>query len=499
MKLLALRLCEHDSNFSYWDGSQLHYYKSERKKQIKYHSYQNLWEWRQEIKDVWDVDYSDIDEIVIVIDPDNYKLPEDAKSFFPAVEYEFFPAPCKVWRINHHLAHSLSAWMLTDKDPDVYIAMDGHGDANRVWTVIKNEELLQEGWLDTNGSVGVNMTNAGHYLKIDCKHDLLEMPGKAMGLQSYGKLDQKFLDVIRQYDIYTVDDIFSLDHWVNHHNDLWLAHLQPLDWIRTVHERVGEALLEFFKKFANPTDVISYTGGIAQNVIWNTKLKEYFPNLIIPPHCGDEGLSLGAIEWLRRKHNLPPFVLNDFPFVQHDEAPHSKVTLDTIKHTANLLASGKTVAWYQGHGELGPRALGNRSILMDPRIPEGKKIINNIKKREKYRPFGAVVLDKYKEDHFELSYENPYMLYVAKVKNPALSCITHIDGTCRIQTVKDSETNLALLLEEFYKITGCPVLLNTSLNLAGKPIAGYIDNARELFENSELDVLVVGDCLTQKT
>ena len=155
------------------------------------------------------------------------------------------------------------------------------------------------------------------------------------------------------------------------------------------------------------------------------------------------------------------------------------------------------IGWYQGHGEIGPRALGNRSILMNPLIPDGKEKINKIKNRENYRPFGASVLAEFKDEYFDLEYENPYMLFVGNSKNDS-NCITHVDGTCRVQTVKDENSSFRLLLEEFYKLTECPILLNTSLNLAGKPIAGYIENAIELFETSEIDILFVGNKIRYK-
>jgi carbamoyltransferase len=313
-----------------------------------------------------------------------------------------------------------------------------------------------------------------------------------MGLQSYGNVDNNYLKYLEKFNIHSTKEIFNVENWEKYVGDKLLANHNLLTWISTVHERIGDVLLDYFKKYADKTDIISYTGGVAQNVIWNTKLKNYFPNLIIPPHCADDGLSLGAIEWLRIKHNLPKFHLENFPFCQTDIAPDSTITDESIDHSAELLSKGKTVAWYQGNGEIGPRALGNRSIFLDPRIENGKEIINSIKNRELYRPFGAVVLEEYRH-LFNLEYENPHMLYVGTSDSQKFPSITHVDGTCRIQTIKNENTNLRRLLEKFYKITGCPVLLNTSLNLAGKPIAGNPKDAVKLFYESSLEALVVGN------
>jgi carbamoyltransferase len=497
MKLLALRLCEHDSNISYFDGSELHYYKSEREYQIKHHAFHNIWEWQDVIKRLWGVNESDIDEIAIVFDPWAYRLPINNETFFPAIEYNYIPSKCKVWRLNHHYAHALSSWMLLEKEPDVSIVIDGFGDFDKAWSVIKNNMLVEEGSLQKNGSIGQMLADAGRNLGVEADHGL-DIAGKVMGLQSFGCIDEGYLNFIQQYDLYSINHLYDVNNWYLYKQDPLIANLTRLDWIKTIHARTGEILVDFFKKFASKDDVIHYSGGVAQNVVWNTELKKHFNNIIIPPHCSDDGLSLGAIEWLRIKNNLPKFKLNGFPFSQKDQAPITYPSQETIKKTALLLAEGKTVAWYQGNGELGPRALGNRSILMNPLINNGKIKINNIKRREQYRPFGASVLNEFKEEYFCLDYENPFMLFTSKLKNNNMECITHIDNTCRIQTVNENGSSFRLLLEEFYKVTGCPVLLNTSLNLAGKPIAGYIDNAKELFYGSNLDCLVIGNDLYEK-
>ena len=136
---------------------------------------------------------------------------------------------------------------------------------------------------------------------------------------------------------------------------------------------------------------------------------------------------------------------------------------------------------------------------MDPRIENGKEKINNIKNREYYRPFGATILSEYKKEYFDLDFENPYMLYVGKTKKDNLKAITHIDGTCRVQTIKKEENDIFYkLLFDFFTITGCPVLLNTSLNISGKPIAGNISDAIKLFKETNIDCLVVGNTIYEK-
>lgn len=169
-----------------------------------------------------------------------------------------------------------------------------------------------------------------------------------------------------------------------------------------------------------------------------------------------------------------------------------------IDEAAKLLSEQKVIGWYQGNGEIGPRALGNRSILMDPRIPNGKEIINRIKKRENYRPFGASVLEEYSKYYFDMDWEDPYMLYFAPVIVSNMSSITHIDGTCRVQTVSKNNTLFRKLLERFYELTNCPVLLNTSLNIAGKPLAAHPKDAITLFNDSSIDAMIIGEQVIKK-
>ena len=181
--------------------------------------------------------------------------------------------------------------------------------------------------------------------------------------------------IVDKYTLYDVSKYFhSADDWVKYLNDDLLLKLKPLDWIRTVHDATSEILIKFFEDVTNKNydEYISYSVGVALNVIWNTALKNKFKNLVIPPHCNDEGLSLGALEYLRIKNKLKPFNLEKFPFCQLDETPKENISNDTIKKVASLLSKGHIIATYQGNGEIGPRALGNRSILMNPTLPNAK-------------------------------------------------------------------------------------------------------------------------------
>ena len=289
--------------------------------------------------------------------------------------------------------------------------------------------------------------------------------------------------------MYTIDEIFNFNNYINYIGDKHIANLKKLDWIKTVHDYLGEVILNFFKLHFKKDDFISYTGGVALNILWNTKLKKHFKNIHIPPHCADEGLSVGIVEYLRIKNNLPNEPFNNYPFVQSDETPKEEAKENTIEKAANYLRDGKVVAWYQNYGEIGPRALGNRSLLMNPMIDNAKNKINIIKQRENYRPFGASVLKEH------VNFSDPYMLY-ANYSN--ISSIEHIDHTSRVQTVEKNTGVFRKLIENFYKKTNCPYLLNTSLNINGKPIIGNMEELKNYFNSSDIDILVIGNQIWRK-
>tara|TARA_R100000426_G_scaffold9233_1_gene10371 strand:- start:2242 stop:3753 length:1512 start_codon:yes stop_codon:yes gene_type:complete len=488
--LIGLRLCEHDSNISYYDGKEFYYYKSERNYQIKHHAFDNFWQWKNIIFNLWNLKEKDIDDIAIIIDPWRHNLPLNNEDFFPSIDnYPYLPF--KAIRLNHHYAHALSTDVMHD-DISGHVIIDGYGDQDQALTVFKKDKIVEKFKLSQKGSLGqLYSITAERY--FDIKGNTYDTAGKLMGLQSYGKLDQNFY---KQLDKYTFEDyknIWDPINYVNYKDSELLANLEKLSWIRTVHEKTGKLLINFFKKFFENNDYIGYSGGVAQNVVWNTELKNHFPNLQIMPYCNDEGLSIGAVEFLRRKHELKKPIINNFPFNQSDEAPSFQPSEKTIKKIAQHLANNKIIAWYQGLGEVGPRALGNRSLLFNPFNKNAKNIVNKVKRREAYRPFGASVLKEDINKYLINPIDNPHMLYVAKVKKPNLYGITHVDNTCRYQTVDQKNKYFYKLLKEFKKITGESIILNTSLNIGGKPI---MSNKRDLLwflNNSDIDYAVYGD------
>jgi carbamoyltransferase len=267
-------------------------------------------------------------------------------------------------------------------------------------------------------------------------------------------------------------------------------------------------------------------GGVALNSVANTRIlrEAGFDELFIQPAAGDSGGALGAALWayhsvlgkprsFRMEHAYwgQEFCPSDISSllrdqnIPHHEARHADELLDCV---TEFLQDGKVVGWYQGRFEWGPRALGNRSILADPRNPEMKDIVNSkIKFREPYRPFAPSVLAEAAGTYFDLDgalnqYPPRYMLYVTPVRpqhHATLPAITHVDGSARLQTVFREQNPLYYgLIERFGQATGVPVVLNTSFNLRGEPIVTTPANAYSTFSRSQMDCLVLGNFLIEK-
>jgi carbamoyltransferase len=263
-------------------------------------------------------------------------------------------------------------------------------------------------------------------------------------------------------------------------------------------------------------------GGVALNCVANGKIAREagFENVWIQPAAGDDGIAIGCayyghLEVLKRPRS---FVMKHAylgaEYKKEDvHAAASKglaragtrrtVSANICAETAKVLSEGKVVGWFQGRSEFGPRALGNRSILADPRTPEMKDILNQrVKHRQPFRPFAPIVLFERAKEIFEGEEDSPFML-IAKPVRPEwrdrIPAVVHVDGTARVQTVRQ-ETNDVLyrLLKEFEAITGVPVLVNTSFNIKGEPIVETPEDAMQCFLSTGIDCLVLHDMLIEK-
>lgn len=490
MKFLGISYRNHDANISFSDGKKVKYFKLEREFQNK-HAGCIKYYYIQYALNKFNVEPKDIDAVAYVTDMSNFQLEyysnDLIKKYKPKDIYlENFT--CPFYLIDHHYAHALSIWPVADKT-DIDFILDGMGDFEKSYSIFSKNKLLKSYEIDEAESVGRCLSGIAEINNI-LGHPL-DHAGKLMGLKSYGQINEEYFNLFKD-EIFETKKLMSYRKYLTTNST---RNKNPLNFLTSVHTKLEKIVLNFFKSNAKQNDVISYTGGVAQNSVINGILKNNFPNLIIPPHSPDDGLSLGLIEFLRQYYKQEPFDKRNFPFWQDDYAPKREPTDETISQTAEWLAQGKIVGWYQGNGELGPRALGNRSILMNPSIPNGKHIINQkVKKREWFRPFGASILEEHTNKFFKFNYKNEYMLYVTEILDKQkFNSITHVDGTCRIQTVGDNFNTYKRLIDSFYKKTGIPMLLNTSMNVNGKPIASRYIDALDLISNTELDILVIGN------
>lgn len=222
----------------------------------------------------------------------------------------------------------------------------------------------------------------------------------------------------------------------------------------------------------NKSRNLVYMGGVALNCLYNRRLGEFFDDIWIMPNPGDCGSALGAaaLAWGKKVNWTNPYLGTDIP------GPYP------VQALLDELQTNKIVGVASGRAEYGPRALGNRSLLADPRGPEIKDKVNEIKRRQKFRPFAPMILEEHVHEYFEMPKnlkKSPYMQVVGKCKKPdEFPAIIHVDGTSRVQTVaKDCGSGVRELLEQWYVLTGCPILLNTSLNIRGEPMVDTREDA----------------------
>ena len=269
-----------------------------------------------------------------------------------------------------------------------------------------------------------------------------------------------------------------------------------------------------------PSENLCMAGGVALNVVANARCRNEgpFKRLFIQPAAGDAGGAVGAaaMAYVRRSGEWPTRKLRDVflgPRTETDAVADlltgSGVPFldfrgredDLLREVVRHLADGKVVGWFQGRAEFGPRALGGRSIIADPRPADMRDRINaSVKKRESFRPFAPSVLAEECAVHFDLPHPSPFMLETCQVVSPIdLPAITHVDGSARVHTVDDAENpRFAALLRHFQEHTGCPLLLNTSFNMRGEPIVNSAVDAIVSFVESSIDVLVLEDAVVDR-
>ena len=463
---------------------------------------------------------------------------------------------------EHHYSHAASAFYPSPFDEAVILTLDGVGEWATTTVAIgkKNKlEIIKE--IHFPHSLGLLYSAFTYYTGFKVNSGEY----KLMGLAPYGKpiykdvIKEKLLDLKNdgsfklnmKYFNYTTgltmtNQKFSklFDHPVRDSKKDLLTqfHMDIAASIQTVTE---EIVLKITKNISQEYKIknLCLAGGVALNCVANGKIhnEKIFDNIWIQPAAGDAGGSLGAaLAYWYHELEKPRIEFKDQmkgsylgPKFENEtiEIKLKSLKANYKKHspkdllllTANELANEKTVGWFQGRMEFGPRALGGRSILADPRSEKMQKELNlKIKFRESFRPFAPSVLREDTNEWFELDYDSPYMLLVAEVKKDkqlkmkkdeedlfgidklnvkrsSIPAITHVDYSARIQTVhKETNSRYYDLIQEFKKITNCPVLVNTSFNVRGEPIVCSIEDAFNCFMGTNLDILVIEDFILYK-
>lgn len=351
--------------------------------------------------------------------------------------------------------------------------------------------------------------------------------GKTMGLAPYGVPDESYSflkrcgpkdqPVFRSFHPEGRDEIEEQIRQLRRDTSGFdYTHPLTAAFAATIQAEMELALLDhalWLREVSNIPN-LCLSGGVALNCVANARLAREggYSDLFVPPAPGDDGISVGCAlyaaaahgELKRETFQRPPYfarryaVNRDLGVRQGLSAVHNATSLTVT--VAERIAEGAVVAWYQGEAELGPRALGHRSFLADPRNPGMRDHLNHhIKGRERFRPFAPVVLDEAVLEFFEDRFPSYYMSFVARVrgdKRAFLPAVTHVDGTARYQVLRDFDNpQLHELLTAFAKLTGIPLLLNTSLNRAGEPLVETPEDAIRCFRASGADYLVLDGTL----
>ena len=385
----------------------------------------------------------------------------------------------KIHYVHHHLSHASAGYYTSPFDEAVVVVIDaiGEWDCATIWYV-KDGKFEKKWSKKYPNSLGLWYSAMTQRLELKPQEDEYIL----MGMAGWGKWDEHISYEIR--DSFFNDGILNLKDNLHRGCRDWDSQYYPDDesdeWNFTIAANVQriceEEILKIMKlaKLLVPqTNNCVYMGGVALNCVANTLVaKHMYPDIWIMPNPGDAGSSLGSAA----------YVYGDKINFEQCFIGHNIKGKYPVKKVLGELLKGNIVGVANGKAEYGPRALGNRSLLADPRGKDIKDKVNKIKHRQEFRPFAPSVLEEHAHEIFDMPVrKSQFMQFVANCKYPdKYPAICHVDGTSRVQTVsKEDNPNYYRLIKEFYKETGCPMVLNTSLNIKGQPIVNDEKDAQD--------------------
>lgn len=440
--------------------------------------------------------------------------------------------------VEHHISHAASSFYYSGIPEAAIMTVDGVGEWNTTtYGVGKENRIELFDRVDFPDSIGLFYAALTAFLGFRVNSGEY----KVMGMAPYG--DPLYVDQLKKMISYKGNGKFELNMEYYDFIRGEKMYSEKLIELLGIPPRVPESeLSKCYKDVACSLQVVTeeilvqiadyiykktkckhlcMAGGVALNCVANGSIlkRTLFEDIFVQPAAGDAGGCLGAaaevyLRMTNRTGKIEP--INQVYYGEEYSDEIIKNLLDTtsmkyedysekkeelLVRTAELMSEGYVIGWFQGRMEFGPRALGSRSIIADPRGTDMRDRINSmVKKREAFRPFAPSVLESKMREHFELDTESPYMLLVCQVHSPLdLPAITHVNGSARVQSVKQ-ETNALYhdLIQAFDKQTGCPIILNTSFNVRGEPIVMTPVDALACFINTKIDCLVIGNFIIQR-
>lgn len=415
--------------------------------------------------------------------------------------------------VRHHVAHAASAYLASGYSSCAVMVLDGRGERTSYLAGrVRNGQLEILESQDLPHSLGLRYEDLTVHLGFARSSDEY----KVMALAAYGK--PRFIERMREL-IHLTDEgfyapPFDFNEFAPPREPDAEMRDEHADLAASVQIRLQEILLQLAGRLNARTGetALAMAGGVALNCVANSYLYRNGPfrSIWVQPAAGDAGTALGAALYVARAggDSIEPMHSAALGREWSDDALRGRLQTaaakffapsDPAETAAAILANNGIVAWFQGRSEFGPRALGHRSLLAHPGYPGNTERLNDIKGREQFRPVAPMMLLDRAERLFEGPFPSPYMLFTHRVRpewRPRLPAVVHVDGSARVQTVDPAqEPLLARLLQAFERRTGLPVLVNTSLNTAGRPMVDEPRDALELWGSAPLDALVMGPYL----